>query len=527
MKKIFSNDYLRLFIRRESKVVVGNRMVNLWILAVMLLLTFLAIAFSNASLSYLQQKMDDPFTNWVNIPVADANKLKQLHFDLGDTTSVLREKYGIVNFSVDHSSYYTFYGKTENIKPYLGCLYFQSFNVNNPLLNAILDPSNVVNECAVDTLFDQLLGVIITKEKMESLGYNDTTSYPAFVSLRQYTDSSASTKYGITLYGDSVKFAAIPLPVLAVVRKLPMNMDIVASSYLFRQQQSGVFNLNDSVPNKKLTYAVADQEVADKMVELLDENAPWGAAVGIGRVYMPYNLSYQDLHICSVTTGLLDSLPYADLIELDKQVQSIFPSHVYRRVYDYNLKGGDSKVAGNTFVSVQFNSDGLKNIRTFSNYLNEEYNVDIEMAQIQSKENFSAVSVTATILTWTIIFFALVSVILFIVNLLRTYFQRVKRNMGTFKAFGMSNRELIGIYILILIAIVSGAVIISLIAVVIIQLLLAICHLTYQGGSPYLLLGNINTLFAILVILASSVLTVYWVMKNQLSATPGDLIYDR
>ena len=74
---------------------------------------------------------------------------------------------------------------------------------------------------------------------------------------------------------------------------------------------------------------------------------------------------------------------------------------------------------------------------------------------------------------------------------------------------------------------VSGAIIISLVAVIVIQLLLAICHLTYQGGSPYLLLGNINTLFAILVILASSVLTVYWVMKNQLSATPGDLIYDR
>jgi ABC-type antimicrobial peptide transport system permease subunit len=194
-------------------------------------------------------------------------------------------------------------------------------------------------------------------------------------------------------------------------------------------------------------------------------------------------------------------------------------------VYDYDFSLTTPSTG--SFVSVQFNSEGLKNIRSFADYLNAEFHIDIEMAQIQSKENFSAVSVTATILTWTIIFFALVSVILFIVNLLRTYFQRVKRNMGTFKAFGMSNRELIGIYILILIAIVSGAIIISLVAVIVIQLLLAICHLTYQGGSPYLLLGNINTLFAILVILASSVLTVYWVMKNQLSATPGDLIYDR
>ena len=124
-------------------------------------------------------------------------------------------------------------------------------------------------------------------------------------------------------------------------------------------------------------------------------------------------------------------------------------------------------------------------------------------------------------------FFALISVILFIVNLLRTYFQRVKRNMGTFKAFGMSNKELIKIYILILVAVVAGAMLIALVAVVLIQLLLTLFKVSYEGGSPYLIIGNINTILAIVVILISSVLTVYWVMKNQLSATPGDLIYDR
>ena len=83
MKKIFSNDYLRLFIRRESRVVVGNRCVNLWVLTAMLVLTFLAIAFSNASLSYLKQKMDDPFTNWVNLPVESENDLYQLEMTFG------------------------------------------------------------------------------------------------------------------------------------------------------------------------------------------------------------------------------------------------------------------------------------------------------------------------------------------------------------------------------------------------------------------------------------------------------------
>ena len=186
MKKIFSNDYLRLFIRRESRVVVGNRCVNLWVLTAMLVLTFLAIAFSNASLSYLKQKMDDPFTNWVNLPVESENDLYQLEMSFGDPTSQLIEQYHIEHFSVDYSYHYIFFGKTPDKLPYLGCLFFQSF-INNPLLDAILTPSNIVNGCSlpIDELNDEMIGVIITKEQMDIMGYTDSTAYPAFINFHQ------------------------------------------------------------------------------------------------------------------------------------------------------------------------------------------------------------------------------------------------------------------------------------------------------------------------------------------------------
>ena len=68
--KIFDmlrNDYFRLFVKREGKVVLGKNLSNLWLLTAVLTATFLAIAFSNASLDYLSYKMDDPFINWVDI----------------------------------------------------------------------------------------------------------------------------------------------------------------------------------------------------------------------------------------------------------------------------------------------------------------------------------------------------------------------------------------------------------------------------------------------------------------------------
>ena len=67
LKEIVSNDYFRLFVKREGKVVLGKNYSSLWLLCSVLTTTFLAIAFSNASLNYLSFKMNDPFINWVDI----------------------------------------------------------------------------------------------------------------------------------------------------------------------------------------------------------------------------------------------------------------------------------------------------------------------------------------------------------------------------------------------------------------------------------------------------------------------------
>lgn len=525
MKKIFSNDYIRLFIRRESYEILGHKFSNLWVLTAMLLLTFLAIAFSNASLSYLRQKMEDPFTNWVNIPVESENdiyRLEQYFRESDSEEPSLRDQFHIEHFSIDLAYHYVFFGKTPDKLPYLACLFFQSFN-DNPLLDAILAPSNIVNHCAVpkDKLTDDLIGVIITQEKMELMGYNDSTNYPAFINFHQA--SEGADQYGVTLYDG---YAMVPIPVLAIVRSLPMNMDIVASKYFYEQQQSinRPFNLNNQSYASKLIYLVKDAEVAENLNTFLFETVNEGIDVHMYG-YLPYYLSHRlDSNFITIE-GAYEELSYDYVNQLDQMVREQFANEKLARVYDFDFSF--STPSRGSFASVQFNSEGLRTIRSFSDFLNNEFHIDIEMAQIQSKENFSAVSVTATVLTWTIVFFALISVVLFIVNLLRTYFQRVKRNMGTFKAFGMSNRELIHIYMLILTSIVVGAMIIALFSIVMLQLLLLLCKCTYADGNPLFMIGNLNTIVAVIVIIISSICTVYLVMKKQLAATPGDLIYDR
>jgi predicted lysophospholipase L1 biosynthesis ABC-type transport system permease subunit len=149
------------------------------------------------------------------------------------------------------------------------------------------------------------------------------------------------------------------------------------------------------------------------------------------------------------------------------------------------------------------------------------------MEQVNAKKNFNAVSVMAGILSWAIVGFSIICIVLFIVNLFQSYFQKVKRNLGTFKAFGISNRQLVGIYLLIIFSIIMISIVISLALAFAAELLLPMFGIMMDGAFNYLALNSSMTWIAVSIILVSSILTVYLVMRRLLSATPGNLIYDR
>ena len=148
------------------------------------------------------------------------------------------------------------------------------------------------------------------------------------------------------------------------------------------------------------------------------------------------------------------------------------------------------------------------------------------MEQVHSKQNFNAVTTMASVLSAAMVIFSIVCIIMFMVNMLQSYFQKVKRNIGTFKAFGMNGVELIQVYILLLIAIVCTAVLLALAITYSIQLLLPAIGIE-KDGFNYLSLWHTTTYIATTVILVATVCTVVFVMSRMLSQTPGDLIYDR
>ena len=512
------NEYLKLLAERESGVVLGKKWFNLWLLTTVLAATFLSISFSNGSMIYLSEKMNDPFTNWVNI----SNGFGSDNFDdfrEAIAQEDVQQHYGFSDVQSDNYFSLSMLGKDGGIH-YLQCRFFE--RLNSGLVHAILSPENVVAECAIsDSLLqDETYGFVLTRDVLYKLGYTED-SIPAYINYLSFSRGADSCGVHM-IEGD---FAAAPVPVLGVVRRLPMNMDIIAAKFFYEQYNNDntyPLNLNNIEYQRKLLYYI-DPSVADfeeKVSGLVPDTLK--SSLEILEDPQPQLQSWKPGKMMSIYIGTNES-PLEAYQELNVEILKTFPSDKVIRLYDYN--SSDFTLSLSSFVSVNFNN--LDSIRAFEKFAKEQYNVQIEMSQVNSKENFNAVSVMANILSLAMIVFSIICIIMFIVNMLQSYFQKVKHNLGTFKAFGMGSDELIRVYVLILLAIVVSAVILALGVAWLIQLLLPIFGVLKDGEFNYLSLWSIKTLLSIIIVIVATVATVRVVMSKLLKQTPGDLIYDR
>lgn len=522
-----NNDYFRLFIKREGKVVLGKKLSSLWLLTGVLVATFLAISFSNASLEYLSYKMDDPFINWVDIK-NDYGKgnFSGLEYSLDSEEN--KEKFHYYSYQADYASSLQFFGKTLDIQ-YLRCRFQQEMNTS--LTEAILSKDNVVKGWRVKDLSEvaaNTLGVILTEEAMKKLGYDSAPAYIDYVGYAVGYDYVNASVWGVEVFED--KFARMPVPVLAVVKRLPGNVDVLSNVFFYEQIENDItypFNIKKNEEYvQNLNYFVPSEVSMDEFRAALKSiNSDYTDAeieVDEYSFYVPEIVPFKEGDFVRLNC-FYDTLDNTTWSEIDVRLNELLSGKGIKRVYEYNFR--DKDLSQKAFLSIHFKD--LDALQDFEKYVRDEFNVKIEMSQINAKENFNAVSTMGNILSWGIIIFAIVCIILFIVNLLQSYFQKVKRNLGTFKAFGICNRDLISVYVLIMAAIILAAIAMSLSAVWFTQGLLHLCGILKDGVFDYLSLWSIKTVCSIIVIVTASIYTVYAVMHKLLKSTPGDLIYDR
>lgn len=524
-------DYFRLFICREGKVVLGKRYSTIWLLVAVMTATFTAIAFSNGSMKYLAYKMDDPFTLWVDIKndgVGSINTDTGLSYT--DLLEDLKNDEYIQEFHYsgseeDFESRYNFWKADGEKVMALKGRFFE--NIHSPLFKKILEEGNVTNNWAIgfEDLPDESIGVIITEEALHKLGFDTAPSH-----IYLYSNSPGADLYGIEI--NEREYAKAPLPMLGVVKQLPGGVDYISTTLFYgRESNPGTanpFNMNNADYGESLNYFVPESvdfeqfkaDFADILRDYYDDELEMNE-----NFYKEEQRSFVPARYLSVDKDSVDDtfsfvFSYENQKNINDELMEKYLAQGVHRIYDYQM-GADGTTERGGYLSVCFSD--LEKIPEFVDFLGR-YNVKIEMSQYNAKMNFKELNKLSWVLSIAMIFFAVFCIVLFIVNLLQSYFQKVKRNLGTFKAFGMGTKELMLIYLTIIAGIVLASMTASVALVAIIQ---GVLPVRADGGFGYLSLWCPQILISVCIIVSVSLFTVYFVINALLKKTPGDLIYDR
>lgn len=504
-----NNKAQKLFLYREGRELIGKKSINLWILASIFFISTLAIGFGSSSLKYLKSKMDDPFIQWIDIKtrqgIIESGKIELTDF-LNNVQ--IQKNY---QFSDPQPGYILneyFRDKTGKPELYEG----RCIKANSPLLKKILDNKNTVCQRKDIPFNDDELGLIVTEDALQKLGYN-TKKYPKFINLVLSFDTDACAAIGL---GNGIEGSYdISFPIIAIVRQLPGM-----KSFLFSERV-----LNDSHANEEgATWDITSEDNNRELI-ICGSNDDISAIIK--------QLNNDDLKITTEDYfGCWEQMKCLH-IENSYDRSPLFYNDLYNslkldnlnitRIYNFEpIK--NYYVSNPEYYSIQTTS--LDSIVPFHNALKKQTGLKLEMATIDAKENFYFVQRMGNTLSFGIIVISILFICVFIYYLLNNHFQRIQKNLGTFKAFGISDKTLYNIYIKLMLGITLPS---YLLAFIVAWLLSWIIDFITKIEDQFSWINiwcwqNFALLFS--AIIASIAVTIL-VSKNKLKKTPGNLIYDR
>jgi hypothetical protein len=391
---------------------------------------------------------------------------------------------------------------------------------DDPIMEKVLAPkSNLIRGKGFQSESDY--GMIVTREFLRKFHYPDDAPF-----IQMY----------ISDYSDSV--FSIPLPVRAVVKELPGINQFAVTPYFdyqrFRNQNNKPFypaNLN-----KVICYSELDENRAYELYDSISSffqkhpelefstTMPKNVDISLSPGYKIISTAYTD-----VSYNQIDSIfnLLAESDELEKF--TVYQMHDYPDKFSMMPSYLDY---GFDYLTINFKN--FDKIKAFKDFLYRKYEgkLILDMAQVDTRNNYNLISKLTRILSFILICFCLLSIGLFISNTLTKHLDKIKKNIGTFMAFGISNKILSQIYLDIVFVFITAANLGAL----------ALSLLLGQTGffswtlrlfekdmevNKYFNLFDWWTLVALILIFLISYVALIITTNRLIKRTPGDLIYER
>jgi len=524
MNKVLNNkkyrihsDFRKVFYKNEGKELLGVRFKNFWFLVLILFLTYTAIGFATGSLKYLKKKMDDPFINWVNVNIPyGMSKEGEMLRDILNADSVAKRKFHFNNVT----AYFRYPIAFQSLKVH-GTIEVvgRSIDIKDPILKDLFKKKNFIMGRPFKDEND--IGIIVTKDFLKRFGYNINTP---------------TINMSVALDNDNNEY--VPVPVIAVLKELP-GMTMFATTPYFRQLKKEPAKGNpfrrDATNDEVILFmpgdSIAGKQLKDAVTEFFKSHdeynslSPWITLMDNTLSYKTgfnVNISFMG----DMTINEMDSIFQKMIVspELKNLKSNIVRFYNYKTYHVYHYTNFD-------YLAINFYD--LSKVRQFKDYFYKKHKLKIDIAQIEAKENYNYVSKLTLIISFLLIIFSVMVISMFISNLLSRHLDKIRNNIGTFKAFGFSNKALLKIYFTLTFWFVISSLTISFLMSALFGYLggirkgLVLVNATIEADERYFDLFNYWLLVSTLIIISVSMVVIYYTANKILKRTPGDLIYNR
>lgn len=512
-----------IFLGREYHSIKGKKSTTLVMLSAIVFFSLFSIMLGKAGLDYLNFKMNDPFIKWFNIaPTMNQYSDMKHTFDQGAEANI----FSISQSSGAYRGMWRFYKQSSAGSNYGFVQSFSFWNdeqlwksilfEGNNLLHAFTDLKNLSSDDLQD-------GIIITQKLMMEL---------------EADASDLQSKRLMIKNGDN-----LPLRVLAVVRTLPNRSQVFAENSLVyclskaaNCEVSGSsletstrleILINSDGDNHEKNYNHLLESLTKMNLGLKVE----GYSISKDLDLLGHNLRY-DLTLGAPINNRLrlriqDELS-KDLLYLNPAVgfnHSVPVPHISR------IYGEDSDQSG-LFDLLAVKIEDPAQIPVFQEAMYDYFQVELDMNQVEAKKNFFVVSFLAIFLIISLVFFAGFAILVYLYNLMKGHLEKIKTNIGTFLAFGMTRKFLYKGYMTIILRLMITATIISMATLLAMQFILRAANATIELPEIefFAYTSAVNNLWvwsAIVVFFVVSYLLFRKQLNTFLAHPPGDLIYGR
>ncbi len=527
------NTYAKLFRKKEGQVLLGKSYSNLFILTLIISFTFLAIGFANGALEYLNVKIKDPFVNWITIPLpsskSSGSAFHQIMDNLNDRK--VRNEFYIDSVTSYKETQLLFFPVDKEESEFSKG---RILTFDDPIAHDLFGPNNLIEG---DTAFtgENDLGIVVTEKLLKRLGYDKDAKFI-------YFDDNDKN-----VIGESKTNFKVPVPVRAVIRNIPNRNNFLVTKFFYLSwlaHEDCVFDYN--FQKKRIIYFVGDDKalVKEMQEEVINNFSKLSEEIPSDEMTIDYE-EYDKLNTPGYALSVSFNTAPEEAVVTEKLAQRIEKLKIFEsnkrnifRVFDLDIAQQQPENVIYDYLSINFKK--LDKIEDFSKYIVKSLNsstvksesniVEVDAGIVKEKNNFNYMSKMTLLISSLLIAFSILSILLFISNLLKKHLNKVKSNLGTFKAFGLSDKESKSIYMTIMLRFITISILISLVASFLTGKVAEMgfaSQLHIEDQAEYFRLFDAQTYGVIAIIIAVTIIVSYYNINKILSKTPGDLIYNR